>query len=370
MSSEKAPGKKTGIKSEKKGGGKAGKAGSSAGGKAGKSSKAAVRAAGALVWRERRGRLEVLVVHRPRYDDWSFPKGKVDPGESVRTCAVREVAEETGCHVVLGQPLTTVRYRLGDGTRKQVSYWAARLPPEGSAALRARAAVELASRREIDDVRWMGLKAARRHLTHARDRDLLGELVDLWEDGKLDTWTLVLVRHARAVKRSVWNRPRKRDTETDEATRPLTRDQGEGRAQALVPILSAYGVARVITSPWRRCADTVAPYAWAAGLEAEQVGSLTEAAHADKPKAVRTVVTHELRHPEAPVALCTHRPVLPTVMDVVAQVAPGRLLRSVPDRDPWLKTGEILVVHLARRPRGKVRAVAIEKQRPVLSEGR
>ena len=69
-----------------------------------------VRAAGALVWRERRGRLEVLLVHRPRYDDWSFPKGKVEPGESVRTCAVREVAEETGARIALGQPLETIRY--------------------------------------------------------------------------------------------------------------------------------------------------------------------------------------------------------------------------------------------------------------------
>jgi len=68
-----------------------------------------------------------------------------------------------------------------------------------------------------------------------QDVDLLGELVDLWEDGKLDTWTLVLVRHGRAVKRSVWNRPKERDKETDEATRPLTHDQGETRARALAP---------------------------------------------------------------------------------------------------------------------------------------
>jgi len=78
-----------------------------------------VRAAGALVWRERRGRLEVLLVHRPRYDDWSFPKGKVEPGESVRTCAVREVAEETGARIALGQPLETIRYKLSDGRRKR-----------------------------------------------------------------------------------------------------------------------------------------------------------------------------------------------------------------------------------------------------------
>ena len=127
---------------------------------------------------------------------------------------------------------------------------------------------------------------------------------------------------------------------------------------------------RVLTSPWKRCVDTVAPYATAAGLTLETAGPLTEMAHAEHPKGVRSLVKKVLRVREEPTALCTHRPVLPTIMGVVSQYAPGKLLRSVPDRDPWLKTGEILVVHMARRPRGKIRAVAIEKQRPVLSEGR
>lgn len=329
-----------------------------------------MRAAGALVWRRSGKHLEVLLVHRPRYDDWSFPKGKVEHCESVRSCAVREVAEETGIPIVLGQPLSTVSYRLDDGARKEVHYWAARPAQEGSAALVAREAVEPASAREIDEAVWLRVKSARARLTHARDRELLGELVDLWEDGKLDTWTLVLVRHARAVKRSVWNRPKERSAQEDEATRPLTHDQGETRARALVPILSAYGVGRVVTSPWRRCADTVAPYARAAGIELETEPALTEAAHAARPKGARKVVARALREREDPVALCTHRPVLPTIMEAVAEHAPGRLLRSVPDQDPWLKTGEILVVHMARRPHGRIRAVAIEKQRPVLSQGR
>jgi len=334
------------------------------------SSRRIVRAAGALVWREKGGDLQVLLVHRPRYDDWSFPKGKLESGESLCACAVREVAEETGVQVRLEQPLETVRYRLGDGTRKEVRYWAARELDRGSPALAARGRIPRASRSEIDGVQWMGVKEARKRLDHAIDRDLLGSLVDLWEDGKLDTWTLVLVRHGRAVKRSVWNRPKERDKETDEATRPLTHDQGETRARALVPILAAYGVGRVLTSPWKRCVDTVAPYATAAGLTLETAGPLTEMAHAEHPKGVRSLVKKVLRVREEPTALCTHRPVLPTIMDVVSQYAPGKLLRSVPDRDPWLKTGEILVVHMARRPRGKIRAVAIEKQRPALTGGR
>ena len=329
-----------------------------------------MRAAGALVWREKGGDLQVLLVHRPRYDDWSFPKGKLESGESLCACAVREVAEETGVQVRLEQPLETVRYRLGDGTRKEVRYWAARELDRGSPALAARGRIPRASRSEIDGVQWMGVKEARKRLDHAIDRDLLGSLVDLWEDDKLDTWTLVLVRHARAVKRSVWNRPKKRTAEQDEATRPLTGDHGRARARALAPILAAYGVGRAISSPWRRCCDTMAPYCRAAGLNLELEPAITEHAHAAAPKTTRKVVERALRMREGPVALCTHRPVLPAVMDVVAEYAPGKLLRSVPNRDPWLKTGEIMVIHMARRPHGKIRAVAIEKQRPALTGGR
>ena len=82
-------------------------------------SRETVKAAGALVWRENGKHLEVLLVHRPRYDDWSIPKGKVDPCESVRTCAVREVAEETGVQVILGQPLSRVHYKIADGSWKR-----------------------------------------------------------------------------------------------------------------------------------------------------------------------------------------------------------------------------------------------------------
>ena len=329
-----------------------------------------MRAAGALVWREKGGDLQVLLVHRPRYNDWSFPKGKLESGESLCACAVREVAEETGVQVRLEQPLETIRYRLGDGTRKEVRYWAARELDRGSPALAARGRIPRASRSEIDGVQWMGVKEARKRLDHAIDRDLLGSLVDLWEDDKLDTWTLVLVRHARAVKRSVWNRPKKRTAEQDEATRPLTGDHGRARARALAPILAAYGVGRAISSPWRRCCDTMAPYCRAAGLKLELEPAITEHAHATAPKTTRKVVERALRMREGPVALCTHRPVLPAVMDVVAEYAPGKLLRSVPNRDPWLKTGEIMVIHMARRPHGKIRAVAIEKQRPSLTGGR
>ncbi|NKY07909.1 NUDIX domain-containing protein, partial [Cellulomonas hominis] len=86
-----------------------------------------VEAAGALVWRVRQGRLQVVLVHRPRYKDWSWPKGKLEPGEHVVTAAVREVEEEAGLDVVLGRPLPGLEYPLADGRFKRVHYWSAQV---------------------------------------------------------------------------------------------------------------------------------------------------------------------------------------------------------------------------------------------------
>lgn len=209
-----------------------------------------------------------------------------------------------------------------------------------------------------------------KRLTYSYDHGLFGKLVDLWGDSRFDTRTLVFVCHGRAVKRSVWSRPKGRDKETDEVTRPLTRDRGETWTRVLVPVLAVCGVGRAITNPWRCYVDTVAPCAAAAGLGLEMTGALTETAHVQSPKGARPVVKRILRvHGELTV-LCAHRPVLFTIMEITSQHTPGRLLRPMPDRGPWLKTDEILVVHTARRPRDRIRAVAIEERHPILSEGR
>ncbi|UNX54530.1 NUDIX hydrolase [Georgenia sp. TF02-10] len=314
-----------------------------------------VEAAGALVWRMVGRRLEVLLVHRPRYDDWGWPKGKLDPGEGLTACAVREVAEETGLQVALGQPLPTVRYHLGDGRRKHSHYWAAQVLDGADRSLAARPAVVPAEDREIDDVRWVEAGKAAKLLTYHRDRVPLGALLDQWHDERLRTWTMVVVRHARARKRSAWP--------GDEATRPLTA-AGQAQAAALVPLLSAYGVEAVITSPWERCAATVRPYLEATGLEPQLREELTEAAHKRRAKPVRELVRQELTTRDRPVALCMHRPVLPTVVAEIAGRTPHRIMQQVPDSDPWLKTGEALVVHVAQRPRRRAAVVALEKHRP------
>lgn len=316
---------------------------------------AVVQAAGALIWREQRGRLEVALVHRPRYRDWSWPKGKLDPGEPVAAAAVREVAEETGEQVVLGAPLPLMRYRTPDGGSKQVRYWAARVAEQTDApALAARAPVVPAKVTEIDDVIWVSAATARQMLSHGGDTRPLDALEALATKGRLDTRVLAIARHGQAVPRTRWK--------AGEASRPLT---GVGRRQAetVVPVLAAFGIRRVVSSPWRRCLDTMGPYLDRAGLGAQSLDALTESAHAANPKAVADLVDSMLAW-GTHVALATHRPVLPTVLDTLAESTRRWTHGSLPGADPYLRTGELLVAHVTGVGR-KARVVAVEHHRPV-----
>jgi 8-oxo-dGTP pyrophosphatase MutT (NUDIX family) len=125
-----------------------------------------VRAAGGLVHRRNEGGVEeVLVVHRSAYDDWSFPKGKLEAGEREEDAAVREVEEETGLRCRLEREVATTRYHDGRGRRKTVRYWLM-TPTAGS----------LAAANEVDDARFVPLAEARRLLTYTRDIELLDAL--------------------------------------------------------------------------------------------------------------------------------------------------------------------------------------------------
>lgn len=123
-----------------------------------------IRASGGLIVRDGL----VVVVHRPEYDDWSFPKGKAKPGESDEDCALREIEEETGMRCELGEELSTTRHLDANGRPKRVRWW-----------LMERVAGEFEPTTEIDALRWATPAEARRLLSYSRDVDLLDEALSL-----------------------------------------------------------------------------------------------------------------------------------------------------------------------------------------------
>jgi 8-oxo-dGTP diphosphatase len=262
-----------------------------------------VLAAGAVVWRRRQ---EVLLVHRPAYDDWSFPKGKVDLGEELPTAAVREVGEETGLAIRLGPPLGNQRYPNGD-RMKSVHYWV------GWAVGSDDVSGYLVNS-EIDDVRWLPWRAAMDRLTYPYDRRTLKEA----RRHRRKSRALVVLRHGSAESRKAWS--------GDDRLRPLA-EAGYQQAERLIPLLAAYDVSRVVTSTSTRCRQTVTPYAEASGLKLEEYDGLTE--EDASAESVVEIVDDLLATKEGSV-LCTHRPVLPSVFDALSldavRLAPSGLL--------------------------------------------
>ncbi|GIH25360.1 NUDIX hydrolase [Acrocarpospora phusangensis] len=268
-----------------------------------------VRAAGAVIWRGDEREPEVAVVHRPRYDDWSFPKGKLKPGEHVIAACLREVAEETGLRVVLGRALPPVHY-LKDGGLKRVDYWAAQAVGIGD--LDALEAVD-----EVDQVAWLTLDAARRRLTYEWDAGLLRALTA----APLRTTPLILVRHAQAGSRQDWK--------GDDDRRPL--DQvGAAQAETLAGILTAYAPTALVSSPSKRCVQTLKPYATKNDLPVRKEKLLTENNY--EPRETLRLI----RKLDEPAVVCTHGKVAPGLLDGICDHRCG---------DTHLRKGELAVVH-------------------------
>nr|WP_063792303.1 NUDIX hydrolase [Nonomuraea pusilla] len=273
-----------------------------------------LRAAGAVVWRGDENRPEVALVHRPAYDDWTFPKGKPKAGEHVIATALREVREETGVTVAFGQALPPAHYRVGDRL-KRVDYWAARAvdDPGRSGAFPD----------EVDEVRWLPLDAARSLLTYEWDAGLLRALTA----APLTTVPLVLVRHAGAGDRHAWD--------GDDDLRPLDAG-GLDQARTLATLLPAYRPELLLSSPSLRCVQTLEPYGGV--IRTDPLLSEDGQDPRRTPALVRSVAV--------PAAVCSHGKVLPD------------LIAALSGRDVHLGKGGVAVLHHAGG-----RVVGVERYR-------
>jgi 8-oxo-dGTP diphosphatase len=250
-----------------------------------------VRAAGGVVWRPGPGDPEVVLVHRPRYDDWSLPKGKLAKGEHPLLGAVREVFEETGVHAVPQVRLPSTRYLTGvPDVEKVVDYW----------SMRRHSDEAFEPNDEVDEVRWFEVPAAARQLTYGHDRGVLAAFAAV----PPVTGLVVLVRHTSAGERGTWPGPDER--------RPL---DGTGRAdaEALAELLTVFRPVRVISASPVRCLQTVEPLAARTGLPVEVDERFDEDADpVEAAKGIRALAE------EVPVAVvCSQGRLIPPVLQAL-----------------------------------------------------
>ncbi len=254
-----------------------------------------VIAAGGVPWRYAGGQVLFGVVHRPRYDDWSFPKGKLVDGELPLLAAVREVVEETGLAPVVGRRLPRISYRSGDGP-KTVDFWTMGAKAE-----------EFRANDETDEFEWLSETEARTRLSHADDATLLANVLGV----PLVPVSVLLVRHARAGKREEWS--------GSDETRPLD-ESGRAQASALAIALRAFAPTRVLSADRVRCTQTVAPLAEALGCEVEVADCFSEEGYAADPPSARAQLSDLLAGPE-PTVVCSQGGVIP---DLIAWASDGR----------------------------------------------
>lgn len=334
---------------------------------------------------------ELCLVYRPKYDDWSWPKGKNEPKESHRHTAVREVGEETGYAVTLGPHIAQIEYPLENEGKKSISksgaknssqnnnktevvkrihYWMMREIDENAAMKRLPAfgPIKPAKPTEIGNVIWLTPSKARKKLTHDSDRKVLDAFLEKLHAGQTEYKTLILVRHGKAESRKSW--------QGSEATRPIT-PLGSAASYALGRELACYAPNRIVSSPWKRCVETVATFAHDSSLSIEQIAELTEDHHENKPKSTLSVLISEIQNldcntqnTEANInnstVMCLHRPIIGTFFDYLRGITKPRAhKRILSQKSPYMPTGSAIVLHISNTSKGD-RIIDIEKVLPIV----
>jgi 8-oxo-dGTP diphosphatase len=275
-----------------------------------------IRAAGAVLWRRLSDDLvQIALIHRPRYDDWSFPKGKVEAGESEIGCAFREVLEETGFETIFGPELCTIEY-LVDGTTKTVRYWSAQAIGEAKGVM---------DPQEVDQLIWVTVSDGYEKLSRKDDKAVLKN----FEKFGIDTTPLILLRHGKAIAREEW--------QGDDGDRPLAQ-LGQIQSMRMLAKYLPYGITEIHTSDAVRCYETVAPMARSLSLDMIYWSELSEYAFEKDKKAAINVV-NDIIESESHAIVCGHNPVIP---GIVAKFIGKKNFKEL---DHGLMPGEAWILH-------------------------
>ncbi len=258
----------------------------------------AIRAAGGVVWQPvPDGGVEVCLVHRPRYGDWTLPKGKLEAGEHALIAAAREVAEEADAQAVPQVRLPSARYR-SEGRLKTVDYWSMRAVGTGG----------FQPDTEVDAVRWLDVDEAMALVSYPHDAEVLAAFAAL----PPVTTTMMLVRHGHAGARLTWSGP--------DTGRPLDA-RGWSEAYALAPLIELIRPVRLFSASPRRCVQTLDPAAAALGLPIEVSGDLDEPLAGQQSDECVLAAAGRLATLAAagePVAVCSQGKVIPGALERLA----------------------------------------------------
>ena len=251
----------------------------------------AISAAGAVVWRKHKDNFtEVAIIHRPKYDDWSFPKGKIEVGESLISCAHREVLEETNLQTEFGPHLGQVEYFTPDGLKK-VTYWSAKVIAEKP----------FRTNSEVDQLKWIPITKVIEVLTNETDKEIFDKFVKV----KFNSKPFILLRHAKAITRDEW--------QGEDDDRPLS-SSGQNQAMRLLSTYQVFNIDQIHSSDAVRCYDTVKSMAKGLDIKLEVSSKLSENTYKkDKEKAFDYV--SELIKEDKSILICSHNPILPKMLN-------------------------------------------------------
>jgi 8-oxo-dGTP diphosphatase len=291
-----------------------------------------IEGAGAVLWQAiDDAEVKIAIIHRPRYDDWSLPKGGVDAGESHIQAAFREVLEETGVKAIFGPEIGTVDYEV-NGVTKEVRYWLAEADQFNAAT---------PNPEEVDATEWLSISDAINKLSNSDDR----EIVRMAEEFGFGSTPLVLLRHTKALKRDQWD--------GDDGDRPLEH-VGQIQAAKIPAIYAPYAIERIYSSDAIRCVQTIEVMAAEYGITPIYSSEISEFGfEKDSEKALDYALSVMLS--DKPSVMCSHNPVLPKlVKKLIGKKNFKRLSAELKPGDSFVlhhRSGEVIAVDWTPAPK-------------------